>query len=369
MQQVSTNAMVRLLDLLAESGEDFVDEVYEVLFSRRPDAQGGRRCLLALRSGVSKEQILFDLLVSQECRANAVSCVDLQAVFAINDIDSLRSLVDIDPSRLAGTGSTMERLLQADGDTFFAAAYQLLLQRPIDWAGLNHGRHNFAGEQKKLEFLLELYKSDEYNNRGDKVVPGLRDFLERGGLIQAARATGESTNGYRSLIELLELDSEKFIQAAKSALPDISHDDTSLVLPSWTEQPAWARIKILAALFRHSSEINPKIVPPNFWVLGLVYYLSRVPGLRPKAKVWAEKHFSYPYGSPALVAATEPAALALATDATSETLETKPVHPVEESRKREENTIGDLPGLNERYRVLFTRADTLFAYLSRVESP
>ncbi len=366
MQGVSSNSAVRLLDLLAESGEDFVDEVYEVLFARRPDAQGGRRCLLALRSGVSKEQILFELLVSQECRANTVLCVDLEAIFAIDDINSLRSLVDINPSGLAGAGSAIERLLQAEGDTFFAAAYQLLLQRPIDWAGLNHGRRNFAGGQKKLEFLLELYKSDEYNNLSNKAVPGLRESLERGGLIQKVLATGEGTNGCGSLIDLLEVNSEKFIQAARLSVPDILHDDAILEFPSRVGQTAWAKIKILAAFFKHCSEINPKIVPPNFWILGLVYYLSRASGLRLKTKAWAEKHFPYPYQNPVLIATTKPAGKSLAA---AEPSETHPTRPIDENRRGEKNEIGNLPDLNERYRKLFLRADTLFADLSRTESP
>ena len=48
-----------LQELLLENGEDFVEAAFMALLKRRPDANGGRIYLRALRNGTNKLQILY----------------------------------------------------------------------------------------------------------------------------------------------------------------------------------------------------------------------------------------------------------------------------------------------------------------------
>ena len=53
-----------LQEILQEDEEEFVNAAFHALLRRRPDANGGRAYLRALRSGTSRIQILYDLLVA-----------------------------------------------------------------------------------------------------------------------------------------------------------------------------------------------------------------------------------------------------------------------------------------------------------------
>ena len=130
-----------LQELLLEDGEDFVDAAFHALLNRRPDANGGRAYLRALRSGTSRIQILYELSMSEECRRVGGEIAGLSDACAKEGIgESNDNSSATRPAHIAHVTRAEQLLVLEDTDKFIEIAYWVLLKRAPDDEGIANCR-------------------------------------------------------------------------------------------------------------------------------------------------------------------------------------------------------------------------------------
>lgn len=153
---------LRLQDLLALDGAEFVRAAYRAVLQRDPDPQGFVSSLDRLALGTDRLQWLRELRASPEGQLR-------QAL-----IDGL----DEPGATPSGGADALQALLRRDGADFVQHAYALLLGRPADGAGLAHYNARLTAGVSREQIVAEIGASDEFARR-NRPVPGLAPLLKR----------------------------------------------------------------------------------------------------------------------------------------------------------------------------------------------
>ena len=209
---------VHLQELLLEDGEDFVDAAFHALLNRRPDANGGRAYLRALRNGTSKLQILYELSISDDCRRVGGQIPGLSDACANEGIGETNDKsFTAPPAHIAHLTRAEQLLVLEDTDKFIEIAYWVLLKRAPDDEGIANCRERFQAGASKVQVLYELFSSAECREIGFEL-PGLRDAFAREGLHvvdeNMAAPPEQLPAAAKSLTELLSYQGGRFVACA-----------------------------------------------------------------------------------------------------------------------------------------------------------
>ena len=207
-----------LQELLLEEGEDFVDAAFMALLKRRPDANGGRIYLRALRNGTSKLQILYEISRSSECRTSGSEILGLSDACAKQGIgEADDSALPLPPKHAKQITRAEQLLVLEDIDKFIEIAYWLLLKRAPDAEGIANCLGRLRDGASKAQILHELLASVECREIGFEL-PGLRDAFAREGLHvvdeNVAAPPEQLPAAAKSLTELLSYQGGRFVACA-----------------------------------------------------------------------------------------------------------------------------------------------------------
>ena len=207
-----------LQELLLEEGEDFVDAAFMALLKRRPDANGGRIYLRALRNGTSKLQILCEISASPECRFVEGEIPGLGDACAEAGIGETGDKPHSGPPAHVTQVTRAEQLLVLeDTNKFIEIAYWLLFMRAPDAEGIANCLGRLRDGASKAQILHELFTSPECREIGVEL-PGLRDAFAREGLnvvdAKVSLSPAHLPQAAKSLTELLGYYGGRFVESA-----------------------------------------------------------------------------------------------------------------------------------------------------------
>ncbi len=138
-------------EFLVYDDAEFVRNAYLGILKREPDEVGFDANVSALRRGGSKEQILQDLMMSEEGRAAGI---EVGGLARINNELEKKHVYHRDD------------FLFYDGDEFIHNAYRGLLHRSADEAGFDAHQKYLAGGGFKEIVLAKLCASEEAKEKG-----------------------------------------------------------------------------------------------------------------------------------------------------------------------------------------------------------
>ena len=212
-----------LRELLLEEGEDFIDAAFKALLNRFPDATGGQTYTRALRDGVSKLQILYDMSMSSEYRGSGREVVGLREAFAREGIGAGGDIPWNVPSQVAEITDAEKLLAVADNDKFIEIAYWVLLKRAPDKEGIGNCHERLVDGVTRTRVLYEMFISGERRQTGVELA-GLREKFSAenfslGDLPLPSLSPSHSTHSVilyaaKSLDELLSQDDGEFVALA-----------------------------------------------------------------------------------------------------------------------------------------------------------
>jgi glycosyltransferase involved in cell wall biosynthesis len=192
---VNAEVDVSASQLLAiQNDEDFLYAAYKALLRRAPDPDGLRGHLTAMRKGSSRGEVLVALSESAEGRMRKVGIEGLDAVIR-QTRQSRRSLIVRGrglKNRLAGSSGlsreeriqrakgaiSVEDILAHRGVAFVEAAYETVLGRSPDPAGLRHHLTLLLQGESRARILINLRSSPEGVARG-ACIPGFAALQRR----------------------------------------------------------------------------------------------------------------------------------------------------------------------------------------------
>ena len=270
-----------LQELLLEEGEDFIDAAFMTLLKRRPDANGGRAYLRALRSGTDKLQILFELSMSDDCRrvgGEIAGLGDACARAGIGEANEQSSAVP--PAEAAQVTRAEQLLVIVDMDKFIELAYWLLLKRPPDAKGIANCHGRLQGGASKAQVLYELFTSPECREMGIEL-PGLRDAFTREGLhvveSQVAAPREELPTAATSLAELLGYQGGRFVECAYLTLLKRASDSEGFQHRLEQLLEGTAKIQILSEMSASTEAIAAGVNLPGLSAALTRYKFSQTP--------------------------------------------------------------------------------------------
>lgn len=225
MQKPKIAQSANLEELLLEDGEDFVEAAFLALLRRRPDANGGRIYLRALRNGTSKLQILSEIFSSDECKRAGGEIAGLEEACVREGIRVTGEGGASGPPACVTQITRAEQLLVLDdADRFIETAYWVLFKRAPDVKGTANCHTRLKEGASKLQILYELFTSAESREIGADL-PGLRDAFAREGLqvveekkVSSIAETPKSISAAQSINELLGHQAGSFVECAYMTL-------------------------------------------------------------------------------------------------------------------------------------------------------
>jgi glycosyltransferase involved in cell wall biosynthesis len=177
----SKTAAATLDELMSWNDEDFIHGAYYTVLQRAPDAEGLSFYCSRLQGGVSKIQILGEIVDSPEGAANAVDIPGLREKVRLHKLSRVplighflvgsffQSLTDSKWSPNRST-SDFNALLQFDDQRFVQSAYRMVLQRPPDPQGLDFYLSRLSNGVSKIQILGEVIDSQEAVSKAVKVL-------------------------------------------------------------------------------------------------------------------------------------------------------------------------------------------------------
>lgn len=148
--------------LLLATADEFIEATYWVLLKRAPDTEGVENYHARMQDGVSKEQILFEIFTSTECRDLGVELPGLRDTLERAGIHVAEPVVvPPPPDAPARPEITLVDLLGLDGRQFVESAYAALLKRAPDEEGLHHRLEQLLEGTSKIQILDEMSGSQE----------------------------------------------------------------------------------------------------------------------------------------------------------------------------------------------------------------
>jgi hypothetical protein len=143
--------------LLAYDDVSFVQFAYQLLLGREPDAEGLETYIERLRTGVSKTEIISELMRSSEGMARGIQ--------GSMEAGALEAPVGAPWHAAAEAATTWEDFEFKFDASFIFGAYQTLLGRDPDPEGLSHYLLHLRRGKSKIHILAELMQSAEYRAR------------------------------------------------------------------------------------------------------------------------------------------------------------------------------------------------------------
>mgnify|MGYP000724622726 CR=1 FL=1 len=165
--------------LLLTTTDEFIEATYWLLLKRAPDAGGVESYRARMQDGVSKEQILFEIFTSDECRGFGVDLPGLRDTlqrFGIQVPEAV--VVPPTPDLPAPPEMTLTELLSFNGRHFVESAFAALLKRRPDEEELQHRLGQLLAGTSKIQILGELSATQEAILARAKI-SGLPSALER----------------------------------------------------------------------------------------------------------------------------------------------------------------------------------------------
>ncbi len=270
-----------LQELLLEEGDEFIDAAFMTLLKRRPDANGGRTYLRALRSGTSKLQILYELSMSDDCRrvgGEIAGLGDACARAGIGEANE-QSMV-APPAEVAQVTRAEQLLVIVDTDKFIELAYWVLLKRPPDAEGIANCRGRLQGGAGKAQVLYELFTSPECREMGVEL-PGLRDAFTREGLhvveSQVSAPPEELPMAATTLAELLGYQAGRFVDCAYLTLLKRAPDSQGFQDQLQQLLNGTAKIQILSEMSASKEAIAAGVNLPGLSAALTRYKFSQTP--------------------------------------------------------------------------------------------
>ena len=155
-----------------KNDENFVVAVYLACLDREPDPDGLGNYLLRCRDGVSRLQVIHEVLSSPECRSGEVEFSALRRLFTQAG-DLIIGNRFFGPAYDVKTvAKTYKELIQLNGSQFVSSAYLTLLGRSADIAGHAQYLTRLRSGAAKLQILREISNSKEARAAGINL-PGL----------------------------------------------------------------------------------------------------------------------------------------------------------------------------------------------------
>ena len=208
-----------IYEFLMYDDAEFVSNAYLGLLQREPDEVGFDACVSSLRQGGSKEQILLNLLNSDEGRAAGI------------EVEGMHALTNEIPIKSSYHKS---EFLVYDGSEFVHNAYRGILQRSADEAGFKENLHYLESGGFKSIVLVNLTRSAEAKEKGTSI-EGLAGYklLRLAFLVPVLGVVAQAVyrkvnNAWRSLVN-----------GRIDALQHRHHDLWSLTNKAFTSQRAW----------------------------------------------------------------------------------------------------------------------------------
>ena len=165
--------------LLLAATDEFIEATYWVLLKRAPDAEGVESYRARMQDGANKEQILFEIFTSNECRHLGIELPGLRDTLARAGIHVAEPVVVPPPPDLPEQPEmTLAKLLDLEGSQFVESAFAALLKRTPDEEGLHHRLGQLLAGTSKIQILDEMSASQEAIPAGANI-SGLPSALKR----------------------------------------------------------------------------------------------------------------------------------------------------------------------------------------------
>jgi hypothetical protein len=212
--------ILRITPILEQSAPAFLAATYHAFLGRQPDSAGKEAYLTSLAEGKSKVQVLLEIAFSSEARSTrqALNTGNGQVVLADN-------LADI---------------LSFDAEDFLWSAYQSLLGRDPDAAGLAAYTEKLEGGAPKISIFLNIAQSEE-------------GCMHRGLLKNSDQLIPFAA----SMSELMDYNGEKFVRAAYIGLLGREPDSEGLANYLRVCERPRGKQRVLEQLARSDEVLSP----------------------------------------------------------------------------------------------------------------
>jgi GT2 family glycosyltransferase len=159
-------------ELMSWNAEDFIHSAYYTVVQRAPDAEGLSFYHARLQGGVSKLQVLVEIVDSPEGAENAVKMPGLREIVTLHKLSRVplfgrllvgsffQPLIDSKWSPNRST-SDFNGLLKFDDRRFVQSVYRMVLQRIPDPEGLDFYLSRLRNGVSKIQILAEIIDSQE----------------------------------------------------------------------------------------------------------------------------------------------------------------------------------------------------------------
>jgi glycosyltransferase involved in cell wall biosynthesis/SAM-dependent methyltransferase len=155
------------------NGVQFIEKSYLWALGRSSDPDGLKYYCGQLENGVSKRQILDQLISSKEAQVSGADISTMRRALKSYRLPKVlmsggawRTNSNVD--NVEG-GSTLKALMNNNGQRFVKEAYLTLLKRPADSDGLNFYLSQLLSGAPKIQILAEIVSSKEAATAGAKV--------------------------------------------------------------------------------------------------------------------------------------------------------------------------------------------------------
>ena len=148
--------------LLLTTTDEFIEATYWLLLKRAPDTDGIENYRARMQDGVSKEQILFEIFTSDECRDLRIELPGLRETLERAGIQVPEDVaVPPAPDLPAPPEVKLTELLGFDGSHFVESAVVALLNRRPDEEELQHRLGQLLAGTSKIQILDEISATQE----------------------------------------------------------------------------------------------------------------------------------------------------------------------------------------------------------------
>ena len=148
--------------LLLATTDEFIEATYWLLLKRAPDPEGVENYRARMQDGVIKEQILFEIFTSDECRGLGVELPGLRDTLQRAGIQIPEAVVVPPlPDLPAPPEMTLTELLSLGGGQFVESAYAALLKRTPGKDGLQQRLEQLLAGMSKIQILDEISATPE----------------------------------------------------------------------------------------------------------------------------------------------------------------------------------------------------------------
>lgn len=165
MEPHSETLAYRLRRVIALNGSEFLGQAYLLVLGRPIDPEGFRHYESQLRDGAAKLSVVAELHASPEGKANTM-------------YGPLSKLLALESHVAVSAATHIQDLLEQDDLRFVVCAYETILRRSPDVAGLNHYLELLRSGASKMRIVSSLWHSPE-RPKGVPSLGGVRGAILR----------------------------------------------------------------------------------------------------------------------------------------------------------------------------------------------